>query len=131
MDHSYLDSETHELIGSGSYDLNIPIGSKIIHVDILQSGTASNSWLECGGMLLAKNYARDSESELAFTSTTTCTIWKTGTDDSTFSIVYVPPNATSSWITYDKQADIYIAGIFLFCFLLWFFRGIFHVNRYE
>lgn len=93
---SNYSSYSKHMIGATNYVTTIPTGSKIVHIDFLQSGTASNTWVECGGMEVARNFARDAEVYLAFTSTTTCSVKKTGNDQSFVTIVYYDASVSSS-----------------------------------
>jgi hypothetical protein len=123
-----------ELNGATSVITDIPVGSKIIYINILQSGVASNSWVECGSTLF-RNYARDTQTYLSFTSTTTCNVVKTGNDNAFFNIVYLPPNATSTNNDQELSGDgimmTYAFGIFMMIMMFNFFKGLFKVDRYE
>ena len=137
MDYSRTDfrSYSKELISASTKVTDLPIGSKIVHVDIVQSGTASNSWLECGGMPIAYNYAKDVDIDLAFTSTTTCTIHKTGNDNSFFAIVYSSgyptTTATYNFSGVDNGTFALFGGLLLFMLALFFTKDRFKVDRYE
>lgn len=136
-------SESHEHVGASTITWAIPVGSKIVHIHFTQSGTASDSTFSCGNGVIARNYGKDQDVETAVTSTTTCQSVKVGNDSSTITAVYSTgpaiattsiqqlPTATSSNISIDKTVDLYFYGIVLFFILVFFWRNMFTVNKYD
>jgi len=126
-------SESVELLGPGSTSLSIPVGAKIFHIEILQSGTASESDVNCDGAIIARNYERDVEYSLAYTVVTSCEVSKTGNDDAFFAISYYPRSevATPTILTIEKEVDVLFYGLILLAIFMWFFRGIFDIKRHD
>jgi hypothetical protein len=142
MDYSRQDFSTWsgELLGAGSKNTQIPIGSKIVQVHIIQSGSGTESWLSCGGYKIATNYtttnSREANFYLSFTSTTTCNISKTGTDKSFFVINYSTPQQPSTTTASETLTPDGIALVFgmaiaiVFASLFWW-KNRFDIRRYE
>ena len=98
----------HELVGASSFTMLATSTNTILGISIQQSGNASITQLKCGSTVLALNYGKDFSfnaiSYLCYDKN--ITVSKTGNDNSSIIITYVPYNIASSTSTATATSSI-------------------------
>lgn len=119
---------THEQVGAGSYTFFSSGVHTVLGLYMAQSGTASDTFLNCGSAIIAKNYAK----ELAFVNlhyycNGSLSIVKTGNDSSFISLTYVSRDMNLVPYTASESGSIndvfgiawLLAGILVFTIGAW------------
>jgi len=132
MDYSLSNFKSDSVFFSGATTrtLNIPIGSKIVMVDVSKENAGNDILVSCGGMVLHADYSQaSSHTDLAFTSTTTCQASKTGGagDFASVSVIYAsaPTSSASSTIAVPENLTVSVPYLEIGSSFAFFFGVVF------